>query len=88
MLDDRLKKEEDNAISVEDVYDIKEIFENIKDCIEFINKETGIPINEIQSEFDKELNGYNYINDLDDYYIVYDKYVGFKTGRVAIVEFY
>jgi hypothetical protein len=91
MLDDRLSKEENDALMGEDIYDIHEIFEDIESCIEFIHSKTNISKLELHQEFEKESNEYLFINDLEDYYSVKIekiKYVGFRTGRIAIVEFY
>lgn len=88
MLDERLTETEDNALTGEDVYDIHELFDDVSACMKFINKKTDIPLEEIQEQFIKAVNDYDYINGLCDYYDVYDEYIVFRTGRVARVEFY
>lgn len=88
MFDERLDEYENNSLIGEDVYDILDIFNSIEECILYINKETDKDIETIKPDFKEALEEYEYVNLIDDYVIVYDKYVVFRTGRVAIIEFY
>jgi hypothetical protein len=91
MLDERLLKEENEALQGEDIYDIHEIFEDMESCIKFIHMKTGISKSELLNKFEKESNEYLFINNLEDYYNVKIEgvnYIGFRTNRFAIVEFY
>ncbi|HFD2052181.1 TPA: hypothetical protein ACF2DE_002912 [Clostridium perfringens] len=88
MLDDRLSKDENAALSVEDINDVYEIFDSIDDCIDFIDTNTDYGLEKIRKDFNLAINEYCFKNNIDYYTIVYDKFVIFKSGRVAYVEFY
>lgn len=91
MFNDILSIEENKALQGEDVYDVYKIFENTESCIEFIHEKTNISKCDIKLEFEKESKDYLFVNNLEDYYnvkIAHVNYIGFRTGRIAIVEFY
>ncbi|APR02468.1 TPA: hypothetical protein ACXDAY_002206 [Clostridium botulinum] len=85
MLDERLITKEDGELSSEDVYDIGIIFNSVDECIKTLSSKLNKKYEEILNDFNEEKS---YHCGLDSYYVVYDKYVVFSTGRVAEVEFY